>query len=110
KYLPTQSALSGQVQPAAVLNKILSTPITILVGKVIGFLREISNYLWEIIKYKRAPVEPDNNMVASTIIMWNWHTLIQFSIDCDGRQIEAIVDTGSVLNIVHSWVWKDKIQ
>ncbi|EPQ50261.1 hypothetical protein GLOTRDRAFT_134130 [Gloeophyllum trabeum ATCC 11539] len=106
RAIPLQSKISETTNSNKVLDKILSTPLTLSVGEVIGVSKDITHQLQDAIRYKR-PTQPQNGtLVAHTVITHDRDALIKLSMECDGRPLDAIVDTGSQLNIVHKKVWQ----
>ncbi|KAJ3487215.1 hypothetical protein NLI96_g3696 [Meripilus lineatus] len=102
---PMKSAISQQVQPTAIIDKILNTPINITVGEVLGSSREISSHLQNYMKFKRATTGEKENVVAFSLP----HTrtsLIHLAMECSGRPLKAIIDTGSMCNVVFYKVYQ----
>ncbi|KAJ3474527.1 hypothetical protein NLI96_g12407 [Meripilus lineatus] len=102
---PMKSAISQQVQPIAIIDKILNTPINIIVGEVFDSSREISSHLQNYMKFKRATTGEKENVVAFSLS----HTrksLIQLAMECSERPLKAIIDTGSMCNVVSYKVYQ----
>lgn len=106
---PTQSELSKRVNPGQLLDKILGTQLTLTVGEALGTSREILHTLVEALKYKR-PAELRDNLVGATIFNRNRGELISLTLECDGRPLEALVDTGSMLNVMSKRVWQNVVK
>ncbi|KAJ6631988.1 hypothetical protein B0H10DRAFT_1975668 [Mycena sp. CBHHK59/15] len=87
-----QSELSAQSEKGTVVNKVLDTLITLPLRDLLANSRELS-----ITAYA---MRHDDPMVASTFIARNRGFLIEMLLECGGRTISAIIDTGSQLNIV----------
>jgi hypothetical protein len=102
---PRQSAVSAHVDPMAVLTRLLSTPVQLQVGEVLGVSKELSGLLNDSIKLKAG-----KPLVATSFITRTRGVLIKLHMECDGVPITAIVDTGSQLNIVSKSVWKSAIK
>jgi len=105
KPTPRQSAVSAHVDPLAVLTRLLSTPVQLQVGEVLGVSQELSGLLNESIKLKAG-----KSVVASSFITRTRGILIRLQMECDGNPITAIIDTGSQLNIVSRTIWKSAIK
>ncbi|KAI0069679.1 hypothetical protein K474DRAFT_1581757, partial [Panus rudis PR-1116 ss-1] len=104
KRQPNQSVVSQRVQPLEILNHILATPVSLSVGEVIGSSRDISYNLSSLLKYKK-PGNDDlkaQGTVAAALYRDSKESLIKLLVNCNGRSVEAIVDTGSTVNIIHS--------
>lgn len=104
KPSPRKSAVSAHVDPMAVLTRLLSAPVQLQVGEVLGVSREVSGLLTDSIKFKSG-----NPLVASSFITRTRGVLIKLQMECDGKPLTAIIDTGSQLNIVSKPIWKTVI-
>ena len=89
----------------AVLTRLLSTPVQLQVGEVLGVSKELSGLLNDSIKLKAG-----KPLVASSFVTRTRGVLIKLHMECDGVPITAIVDTGSQLNIVSKAMWKSAIK
>jgi hypothetical protein len=49
-------------------------------------------------------------IVATSFVTRNRGVLIKLQMECDGKPVTAIVDTGSQLNIVSKAIWKTIIK
>jgi hypothetical protein len=110
KPVPRQSAVSAHVDPVNVMNQLLNTRITLAVGEVLGISRELSSMVSDSIKIKS--VKPTSAPVglATSFRPKTRGLLIKITLECDGAPIEAIIDTGSQLNIVSEAIYKSKIR
>lgn len=106
---PTQSELSKRVNTGQLLDKILNTQLTLTVGEALGTSHNIAHSLSEALKYKR-PTEIRENLVGATIFNRNRGELISLTLECDGRPLEALVDTGSMLNVMSKRVWQNVVR
>ena len=104
KFTPRQSTISSQVNPQDVVYKILSTPITLAVGEVMGVSKELSSMFQDVLKFKSTKPETHIVSFVENSVRGN---LIKLDIVCNGKIINAIVDTGSELNIMRKDIWKD---
>ena len=117
KRQPMQSKVSQHVQPMNILDRILNTPLTMSVGEVIGTSREITQCLQEVIKNKRQTVpttipkslSAPENVSAAVVNLQSKRPLIEIMMHCDGMPIKAIVDTGSMMNIVSEETYRNYI-
>lgn len=104
KPTPRRSAVSAHVDPMAVLTRVLSTPVQLQVGEVLGVSKEIAGLLNDSIKLKSG-----NPLVASSFLTKTRGLLIKLQMECEGKPILAIIDTGSQLNVVSKESWKGVI-
>jgi hypothetical protein len=109
---PRQSEVAAQVKTIGVLNQVLNTRIDLAIGEVLGISKDLSALLGDKIKPKST--KPPGPIVASLPIATSFYTknrglLIQLHMQCDGRPITAIIDTGSQLNIVNKSICDSKI-
>jgi hypothetical protein len=107
-----QSEVSSQVKPLGVLNQVLNTRIELAIGEVLGISKDLSALLGDKIKPKTT--KPSAPIVTSLQVATSFYTknrglLIQLHMQCDGRPITAIIDTGSQLNIVSKNICDSKI-
>jgi hypothetical protein len=105
KPTPRRSAVSAHVDPLAVLTRLLSTPVQLQVGEVLGVSKELSGLLNESIKLKSG-----KPMVASSFLTKTRGLLIKLQMECEGKPLVAIIDTGSQLNVVSKAAWKEAIR
>lgn len=132
KRVPRHSDISANVKPADLLDQILNTRLDVGVGEILGVSRELSNLLHERLRVKaqrlsshilppqisaytlpepyerireliraRQPVPPPSN---------NGNHLIQIEMQCGGRDLAAIIDTGSQVNIISHELCSKKIK
>ncbi|KAJ7174020.1 hypothetical protein C8R43DRAFT_943648 [Mycena crocata] len=113
-----QSELSAEVNHDSVIHKVLDSEVTLSVKDVLGASRELSSALLEMIKVKNQGTHKvglslegetctskwindlDDTVVAQTRIPRSRGMLIDIELECDGRKLMGIIDTGSQLNIV----------
>ena len=95
-----------------VLNRLLDVKVELAVGEVIGVSREISSMLADSIKLKSAKshaavglATQPNQFRAKTRAI-----LIKVQLECNGEPVEAIIDTGSQLNLVSERFYKSAIK
>jgi len=114
---PRQSEISSQVDPRAVCQEILDTKVELPLRKLLGSSKELSVTMQEIIKYKNATkftnssttlVAPkETNPQASVLNSVREMTpksdevLIRLTLYCEDRPIQAVIDTGSQLNVIN---------
>lgn len=107
---PRKSDLTAHVNPTIVMNKILNTPMTVSIGEFIGCSREVSNHLQKILRVRRGEQGGVTDLpVAKTLLTRARGKLIRIRIEHEGRPVEAVVDSGSMLNIMSQKVWKSTI-
>ena len=100
------------MDPFNILNRLLDSKVEMAVGEVIGVSKELSNMFADSIRVKSAKSQVP---VGLTTYSGDFRAktralLIRIRLECDGEPIEAIIDTGSQLNIVKEKVWKSKIK
>jgi hypothetical protein len=81
-----------------VVNNILNTPITLKVGEVLATSKDLVDQLAFMIKLKN--IKPLSSFPQALLSARDTALLIKLPLECDGRQVSAILDTGSQLNIV----------
>ncbi|KIK20429.1 hypothetical protein PISMIDRAFT_13016 [Pisolithus microcarpus 441] len=101
------SPLSQSADPKAIVDCILATPMTLSLGEVIGASRDVSHHLQELIRYKCQPIIQSVRVVDGTPLIASYLTLtssplITINLTCNGRQVTAVIDSGSTLNVVKS--------
>jgi hypothetical protein len=112
KRLPRKSAVSEQVNVMGVLDHVLNAKVELAIGEIIGVSRELSGQLANVIKFRPGK---QADAVGLTTLGNSFKTktrglLIKIMLECDGNPIEAIIDTGSQLNIVNEKICKSKIR
>jgi hypothetical protein len=110
KPAPRQSAVSAHVDPVNVMNQLLNTRITLAVGEVLGISRELSSMVSDSIKIKSVKTPSVPVGLATAFRPKTRGLLIKITLECDGAPIEAIIDTGSQLNIVSESIYKSRIR
>ena len=108
KKVPRKSAVSAHVNPFKVLDHVLNTKVELAVGEIIGVSRELSTLLADSIKIKSQVSAPVG--LATSFRTKTRGLLIKLSMECDGIPIQAIIDTGSQLNIVSETACNGKIR
>ena len=117
---PRQSEISSQVDPREVCQEILDTTVLLLLRKLLGTSKELSVSMQEIIKFKNM-VKPTQQVITHAPLeeltrsarnaVYNSTTesrpkpnleelLIRLTLYCEGRPIQAVIDTGSQLNVI----------
>jgi hypothetical protein len=105
-----KSAVSEHVNSLKVLDQVLNAKVELAVGEIIGVSRELSGQLAEVIKYKPAKQVQAVGLSTTGKRAKTRGLLIKVTMECDGNPIEAIIDTGSQLNIVSEKICKSKIR
>ena len=104
---PRQSALSGQVPPITVVNKLLNTPVTMSVGEVLGTSKEVAAKLNDLLKYRQAKTLTDTQPAEANLVSKAKASLIRVPMSCNGTNIEFVLDTGSEINVLSYDTWKN---
>ncbi|KAG1782092.1 hypothetical protein EV702DRAFT_932089, partial [Suillus placidus] len=109
------SEISDGINAKSVLSRILSVPIALTMGQVLGVSKELSGLLVEMIKPRTVargethltyiPKLGNENMANNFRIKgnseaWMREALIELPIKIGGNSLKAVIDTGSQLNIV----------
>ncbi|KIO14827.1 hypothetical protein M404DRAFT_17686, partial [Pisolithus tinctorius Marx 270] len=102
------SSLSQSANSKAIVERILSTPLTVSVGEVIGSSRDVSQHLQELMRFKRQPLaQPVKSVTAiegtppaSSYLALTSSPLITINLTCNGRCVTGVIDSGSTLNVV----------
>jgi hypothetical protein len=117
-----QSEISSNIAEHQVVNQILDTPVTLRVREVLASSKELSDQVTEMLR-RRNP-KPTAALVAETqdledctvnsvavhqLTPMTKGQLLELRMECDGRPITAIIDTGSQLNVVSRKAWKSVI-
>lgn len=111
KRVARKSEVQTNVDPLGILEKVLKTPVTLQIGEVFGISREMAHHLQDAIKPKRAIMARTENISAKPPLVAAYaartnSALIKIQLECDGRAVEGIVDTGSQLNVAHVDIWR----
>jgi hypothetical protein len=104
--VPRQSAISAHADKMRVMNAMLSTQVPLAIGEILGTSKELAQFMIDSLKLKPAP-KP--TVVATSFLTRDRGPLIRLPLTCNGKSIEAIIDTGSQLNIVSDRIFKRKI-
>jgi len=110
KIIPRKSAVSAHIDPMNIMNQLLDARVSLAVGEVLGVSRELSGMLSDSIKLKSGKTPSVPVGFTASFRPKTRGLLIKIQIDCDGMPIEAIIDTGSQLNIVSEAICKSKIR
>ena len=100
---PRQSEVSSQIDTKAVVQEILNTEISLPLRKILGTSKEISHTLQEYIRPRNRPNIAPTLTANQTLPIEPTEengSLIRVLLEYKGIPIEAIIDTGSQLNIV----------
>lgn len=100
-----QSELSSQTESHEVVNKILDVAVSMPLRDILGTSKELCSGIQDMIRIKNSKIattalsrkEP---IVASSLVDENQGLLIQITVECEGTPMDAIIDTGSQVNIV----------
>jgi len=107
------SPIANHVDRSSVLNRLLDARVELAVGEVFGVSRELSTMLADAIKARNVKSQAPVGLTTRSAAVFRTKTrglLIKITMECDGIPIEAIIDTGSQLNIVNERVCKSVIR
>ncbi|KAI1791113.1 hypothetical protein LXA43DRAFT_973301 [Ganoderma leucocontextum] len=97
------SQISKDVDPGAILEKILDTSVTLPIRDVVGASKEVATCLQDAIKVKRVDF---TQPIASNLVTKNKRdSLIHIEMKYKDTPVDFIVDTGSELNIISKEVY-----
>ncbi|KAF8122640.1 hypothetical protein K438DRAFT_1652219, partial [Mycena galopus ATCC 62051] len=102
---PRQSAVSAHVNPQEVLNSILNAEVKLSAGQIMAISPAISTALIDVLKLKNAPRPATTATVTINEEIEEIEPAIQ--IEINGKMVTAIVDTGSMLNVVSRPAWRN---
>ncbi|KDQ62656.1 hypothetical protein JAAARDRAFT_121833, partial [Jaapia argillacea MUCL 33604] len=97
-----KSAVSASVEASEVLKKLLNTPLTLSVGEVVGLSKEVAGKLQESIDIEEARV--------AFVETRDKAELVNLKVTVQGNEIDAFIDSGSMLNIVSYDTWTESIK
>lgn len=110
KVLPKngrQSAISSEVQHSHVVDHLLDLQVTMPLRQVLGTSREVCSELVDRLKPRNTKIplvgivrNDVPGKVMTNVVARARNGLIELRVECDGRPITAVIDTGSQLNIV----------
>ncbi|KAL0566549.1 hypothetical protein V5O48_015459 [Marasmius crinis-equi] len=115
-----KSELARRADKQSILERILSTPVQVSVGEVLGTSRELSSALHDMSKVRlsQEKVTPQKISRVNTVVspgtgrtmLTRNAQLIEFFLEYNGRKVRAILDTGSQINVINSRVYEDVIR
>ena len=101
---PLASSLAQNSNPRAIVDCILDTPLTLSVGEVIGTSKEVSLQLQDLIRIRRQPLHPIRSIQGTppdaSLMCLTSSPFITINLHCNGELINAVIDSGSTLNVV----------
>lgn len=115
------SDLQSKVKVENILEKVFRAPVTMEVGELLGTSKEMAHQVQEALKPRSTTTarstpkakayltgrHDESFVVASaSFAPRSKGSLIKLKMECDGIPIEAIIDTGSQLNIANRSIWK----
>ncbi|KAJ6532995.1 hypothetical protein B0H19DRAFT_1325024 [Mycena capillaripes] len=123
---PRQSAVSAYIDPKDILNQVLNAKLdNFSTGQLLAVSPNVANALIDVLKLKNAAratatshliAEPHQtpsddiheaeSIVAATFITRDRQRLIRLQVQINGKIVIAIVDTGSMLNVVSRAAWR----
>lgn len=109
-YAPRKSDVMEKIDLGTVMKKVLDTQLSLSLAEIMGVSREMSGAMTGALKMKKPePVivgrvdidKPRRTFVREEPVnTLGKEKLIKICVECDGRPIEAVVDSGSMLNIM----------
>lgn len=106
KRTERKNDLQNQVDEYQVIAKIMNAPVTISVGEALTS-KELAKQMQDVLKPKAVPTNV--NLLASSFYTRSRGTLIRLKVECEGKLLAAIIDTGSQLNIASGNVYRQVI-
>ncbi|KDQ55420.1 hypothetical protein JAAARDRAFT_83663, partial [Jaapia argillacea MUCL 33604] len=103
------SAVSESVEASKVLKKLLNTPLTLSVGDVIGLSKEVAGKLQEAMRVRK----PEKDVKEARVVFVETRDkaeLVNLKVMVQGNEINAFIDSGSILNIVSYDTWAESIK
>lgn len=111
KRHPRQSELTAGISSGAVLEKVLSSSVTLELKELMAMSADLAKGVADKIKVKSFGFQPVGSVGLSEGFPALSRTpLIKTAVQINKLPVKAIVDTGSMLNVVSEQVWKDIIQ
>ncbi|KIN95967.1 hypothetical protein M404DRAFT_33705 [Pisolithus tinctorius Marx 270] len=107
------SSLSQSASSKAIVDWILSTPLTVSVGEVIGTSWDVPQHLQELKQFKRQPLmqQPIRSVTAvngtppvASYLALTSSPLITINLSCNGQQVTGVIDSGPTLNVIQSGI------
>ena len=105
-----RSEIAGATNPQAVLDKLLSTEISVTAQEMIAASPSISKALAEMIRVRNVP--------STNVVSQSHHTsgcrhrtsLLEVPITLGNTTYTAVVDSGSEVNVIRKDVWKNDVK
>lgn len=107
-----ESAVSHETKTTKVVDKVLSTPIHLSLGEVLGASKDISQEISNRIRYHKtvepapaANAEPEHVSVNFSKILRR--RLIRLPMQCNNvDSVDFVLDTGSEINVINQALWQ----
>jgi len=105
-----QSEISSQVDTRSVVQEILDTEIALPLRKILGSSKELSSTLQDVIRSKNT--KPITTTGANVHFQESnqYDVLIKLNMTYRGQPIQAIIDTGSQINVIRDDVARKYLQ
>ncbi|KAH7904072.1 hypothetical protein BJ138DRAFT_973717, partial [Hygrophoropsis aurantiaca] len=84
-----------------IVTRILSTPLTLSVGEVIGVSKDVPQHLQDLIQFKSNAIPP-----AASYFTQDRSLLIYLPVECRDIPITATIDSGSTINVMNKHIWE----
>ncbi|KAJ7234904.1 hypothetical protein B0H12DRAFT_1238947 [Mycena haematopus] len=125
----SQNPKRRKISQESVLNMILNTPVTLSAGQILGVSSTVSNALGDALRLRNQPrgsnfidlfanskaEESHDSMPCLPVIAGASYVtrdrlkLIRIQVNVNGKIVHAIVDTGSMLNLVSRKAWRSHL-
>ncbi|KAJ8488790.1 hypothetical protein ONZ45_g13826 [Pleurotus djamor] len=116
RFQPRQSELTSQMDEGKILGRLLETPVQLTMKEALGTSRGMSDALMELLKRKLTKPTDENSQPNKTYYVDGLHLglkdidiehgpLIRIPVSYKGHHIEAIIDSGSQLNVMKKEIY-----
>ncbi|KDQ62220.1 hypothetical protein JAAARDRAFT_107399, partial [Jaapia argillacea MUCL 33604] len=95
---PHKSELSRKVDTGSILTQILATSCPMTVGEVVGLSKDIAGELQDLLKVQK----PETTSSTVVYMEERGRPVITVPVEVNGRKVQAIIDSGSEINILNS--------
>jgi hypothetical protein len=89
-----------------VMNRILNTQVTMPLGEVLAVSKELSSQISDVLKLKPQSIQS----VVGSLFTGKRGMLIKLRMVINGKVVTVIIDSGSMVNVVHERICKNIIQ
>ncbi|KDQ53333.1 hypothetical protein JAAARDRAFT_84671, partial [Jaapia argillacea MUCL 33604] len=106
---PCKSTISVSVEASEVLKKLLNMPLMLSVSEVLGLSKEVARKLQESMHVQK----PERDVEEARVTFVETRDkaeLVNLRVTVQGNEINAFIDSGSMLNIVSYNTWAEFIK